>query len=288
MGKQFSIQDFYRRFPTDDSCLEHLMKIRYGKALECPKCKKHGGFSRIKKMPAYACQWCGHHIHPMAGTIFEDSRTSLQKWFYAMFLFSVSRNGVSARELQRQLSVTLKCAWRMGHQIRKYLGEVDGNNPLGGKGKDVEADETYIGGRISNHKTGLAAAQEKVCVMGMLERHGDVMTHVIPHARRTVLHPLIEQNIKKESTVHTDEHLAYRNLYMKGYDHQRVNHSSREYVRGNVHVNSLEGFWSMLKRSIRGTHVWVSAKHMPKYLGEFEYRYNMRKSPEFMFQRLLL
>jgi transposase len=264
--------------------LDQLMKIRYGMKLECPKCKKHGGFSRIKKMPAYACQWCGHHIHPMVGTIFEDSRTPLQKWFYAMFLFSVSRNGVSARELQRQLSVTLKCAWRMGHQIRKYLADTDGNSPLGG---EVEADETYIGGRRSGGKRG-AGASGKTIVMGMLEREGPVMTHVIPNARRVTLHPLIERNVKKGSILHTDENLAYRNLYLKGYDHQRVNHSAGEYVRGKTHINSLEGFWSMIKRSIRGTHVWVSPKHMPKYLGEFEYRYNMRKCPEAMFSRLLL
>jgi transposase-like protein len=200
-----------------------------------------------------------------------------------MYLFTTSRHGVPAKELQRQLSVTYKCAWRMGHEIRKYLGKIDGNSPLSG---NVEADETYVGGKRKGGKRG-AGAPGKTIVMGMLEREGDVMTHVIPNAKRTTLHPLIEQNVEKGSTVHTDENLAYRNLYLKGYDHQRVNHSAGEYVRGNVHTNSLEGFWSMIKRSIRGTHIHVSGKHLDKYLVEFEYRYNMRKAPELMFPRLL-
>ncbi len=119
------------------------MTIRYGKELECPKCKKASKFHRIKKQPAYSCQFCGHHIHPMVGTPFEKFRTSLQMWFYAIYLFSTSRHGVPAKELQRQLGVTYKTAWRMGHEIRKYTGAVDGDEPLGGH---VEIDETMLGG----------------------------------------------------------------------------------------------------------------------------------------------
>ncbi len=284
MTKQFSVTDFYRRFPTDDACLEHLMKIRFGEKLDCPKCGKHGRFTKIKKVPAYQCAWCGHHIHPMAGTIFEDSRTPLQKWFYAMFLFSVSRNGVSARELQRQLSVTLKCAWRMGHQIRQYIGEVDGNNPLGGV---VEVDETMVGGKTTGGKRG-RGAPNKTVVFGMLEKGGNVMTKVVPDVKRRTLYPHIQENVVKGSTIHSDELRSYSSLPQVGYPHETVNHGYGEYVRDGVHVNGLEGFWSMFKRSVRGTHVWVSPKHMPKYLAEFEYRYNMRGKPEVMFPRLLL
>ena len=284
MAKQFSVLDFYKRFPTDDACLEHLMKIRFGEKFDCPKCSKHGRFTRIRKMPAYQCAWCGHHIHPMVGTPFENSRTPLQKWFYALFLFSVSRNGVSARELQRQLSVTLKCAWRMGHQIRKYLATVDGNTPLSGT---VEADETYVGGRRKGGKRG-RGAPNKTIVFGMVEKEGDVMAKVVPNVRRDTLHTLIEANVEKGSTLQTDEMHSYKTIATKGYAHETIDHSAKEYVRGNVHINGCEGFWSLVKRSIRGTHIHVSAKHLDKYLGEFEYRYNMRKAPEFMFSRLLL
>ena len=116
MAKQFTVTDFFKRFPDDDSCLDHLMSIRYGFELDCPKCEKHGKFSRIRKQKAYQCAFCGHHIHPMAGTPFERSRTPLQKWFYAMYLFTTSRHGVPAKELQRQLGVTYQD--RMAHGTR--------------------------------------------------------------------------------------------------------------------------------------------------------------------------
>jgi transposase len=144
MATMFTVTDFFKRFPSDDACLDHLMKTRYGETLDCPKCGRHGRPARIAKILAYSCAWCGHHIHPMVGTPFHKSRTPLQKWFYAMYLFTSTRHGVSAKELQRQLGVTYKTAWRMGHEIRKYMGKVDGNHPLSGH---VEVDEAYIAGR---------------------------------------------------------------------------------------------------------------------------------------------
>ena len=144
MATTYTVQDFFKQFPDDDACLDHLISVRYGDSIECPKCEKIGKFSRIKKMPAYSCAWCGHHIHPMVGTPFEKSRTPLQKWFYAMYLFTTSRHGVPAKELQRQLGVTYKTAWRIGHEIRKYMGATDGDGGLSGH---VEVDETYVGGK---------------------------------------------------------------------------------------------------------------------------------------------
>jgi len=144
MSKLISVMEFFQMFPDNDTCLEHLMKTRFGLSLDCPKCGKHCKFSRHSKRPVYQCQWCGHQISPMAGTPFERSSTPLTKWFYAMYLFTTSRHGVPAKELQRQLGVTYKTAWRMGHEIRKYMGKVDGNGGLGGH---VEMDETYIGGK---------------------------------------------------------------------------------------------------------------------------------------------
>ncbi|PTQ78369.1 transposase-like protein [Nitrosomonas oligotropha] len=282
MAKTFTVQDFFKRFPDDDSCLDHLMKVRFGSELTCPKCGKHGKFSKLSKLPAYSCA-CGHHIHPMVGTPFENSHTPLQKWFYAMYLFTTSRHGVPAKELQRQLSVTYKTAWRIGHEIRKYLGKVDGDNNLGGH---VEIDETYVGGKRAGKRG--RGASNKTIVFGMLERGSNVMTQVVPNVRKSTLQPIITKKVIKNSEISTDELKSYSGLSSHGFDHGTVSYGVGQYVSGTRHVNGLEGFWSQLKRAILGIHVHVSAKHMSKYLGEFEYRYNMRKQPEFMFQRLLL
>ena len=279
----FTINDFFKQFPDDSSCLNHLMAVRYGESLDCPKCGKHGKFSRVKKIPAFQCAWCGNHIHPMAGTPFEASHTPLQKWFYAMYLFTTSRHGVPAKELQRQLGVTYKTAWRMGHEIRKYMGQVDGDSGLSGH---VEVDETYIGGRV-DVKPGVKMLDNKTIVMGMVERGGKVLTKVVPNVKTMTLIPAVEEHIVKGSTISTDEHHPYTHLRKAGYKHGAVKHNIREWVRGVHHTNTIEGFWSHLKNSIKGTHIHVSKKHLNKYLKEFEYRYNMRNMPTLMFDRLL-
>ena len=282
MANTLSVQDFFKRFPDDETCLEYLMRSRYGKTLDCPKCGKHGKFHRIKRHPAYECAWCGFEIFPMVGTPFHRSRTSLQKWFYAMYLFTTSRHGVSAKELQRQLSVTYKTAWRMGHEIRQHMADVDGDPPLDGH---VEVDETYVGGKKKG--TRFRGGSGKTVVFGILERDGEVFTKVVPNAKAKTLIPEIVNNVPKGTRISSDGLAAYKQLPRHGYAHEWVNHDVEEWVRGDVHVNSLEGFWSMLKRSISGTHVHVSPKHLPKYLGEFEFRYNLRKRPNLMFDRLL-
>ena len=279
----FTVTDFFRQFPTDDACLEHLWNIRFGDEVECEKCGKVGRFYRLRKEPAYSCPRCGHHIHPMVGTPFAKSRTPLQKWFYAMYLFTTTRHGVAAKELQRQLGVTYKTAWRIGHELRKYMAEVDGETPLGGI---VEVDETYIGGKRSGGKRG-RGAPNKTVVFGMLERGGDVMTKVVPNVRKKTLQPIIKGNVEQGSTVNSDELKSYSGLSKAGFEHETPNHGAGEYVDGDCHVNGIEGFWARLKLSIRGTHVHVSRKHLQTYVNEFEYRYNMRKRPELMFDRLL-
>ena len=278
-----TVTDFFRQFPTDDACLEHLWEVRFGDEVECQKCGKVGKFYRLSKELAYSCPRCGHHIHPMVGTPFAKSHTPLQKWFYAMYLFTTTRHGVPAKELQRQLGVTYKTAWRMGHEIRKYMARVDGETPLGGI---VEVDETYIGGKRSGGKRG-RGAPNKTVVFGMLERGGDVMTKVVPNVRKKTLQPIIKGNVEQGSTVNSDELKSYSGLSKAGFEHETVNHSAGEYVDGDCHVNGIEGFWARMKLSIRGTHVHVSRKHLQKYVKEFEYRHNMRKRPDLMFDRLL-
>ena len=201
--------EFMHQYPDDEACLKRIMVVRYGGTeLDCPKCGVRGKFYRMTKDRGYVCQHCGHHLHPCVGTPMERSRTSLHKWFYAMHLFSNSRHGVSAKELQRALGVTYKTAWRMAHEIRKYMARVDGEWPLGGK---IEADETYVGGRTTGGKRG-RGAPNKTVVFGMLERDGDVMAKVVPNVRKKTLQPIIKENVVEGSTVHTDELKSYSGL----------------------------------------------------------------------------
>ena len=262
MAKALTIQDFFKRFPTDDACLDHLMRLRFGETLECPKCKKTGTFKKLGKHPAYTCPWCGHHIHPMQGTMFQDTHTPLAKWFYAIYLFTTTRHGVPAKELQRQLGVSYPTAFRMAHLIRLHMGRVDGDPMLGGH---VEADETFLGGVQHTGKSGHGT--NKTIIFGMLERGGDVMTRIVPDTKGETLRNQIRLHVEKGSIISTDEFAGYRDVRKAGYRHGAVNHQAKQWVNGPHHTNSLEGFWSMLKRAIRGTHVHVSARHLSKYLG---------------------
>ena len=279
-----SFYEFQQQFPDDDACLHRIMTARYGGTrLECPKCQRMSKFHRMKNQLNYVCQYCGHHIYPCVGTPMERSHTPLHKWFYAMFLFSTSRHGVAARELQRQLKVTYKTAWRMAHKIREHMANVDGEYTLDGV---IEADETYVGGQTSGGKRG-RGAPNKTVVFGMLERNGDIMTKVVPNVQKRTLYPIIAENVAKGSTVHTDALRSYTGLSSAGYRHETVNHGREEYVNGSCHVNGLEGFWARLKLSIHGTHVHVSGKYLQYYAKEFEYRYNRRQRPSAMFDDLV-
>jgi transposase len=152
--KPLTIREFFKQFPDDEACLQHLFEVRFGQGFACPKCERASKWFRIKAERAYSCQFCGHHLHPTVGTPFEQTRTPLQLWFYAVYLFTTTRHGVPAKELQRQLGVTYKTAWRMGHEIRKHMAEVDGEAPIGGAGETVQVDETFIGGVIKSGKAG--------------------------------------------------------------------------------------------------------------------------------------
>ena len=280
--KATTVQQFFKQFPDDNACLDFLMRKHYGETLDCPKCHKHGKFHRIKRHPAYKCAWCGYEIYPMIGTIFAGSHTPLQKWFYAIYLFTTTRHGVPALELQRQLGVSYPTALRMAHKIREHMADTDGENPLDG---EVEADETYVGGKRPGTRG--RGADGKTIVFGMLERNGEVMTKVVPNVKKHTLLQHVYENVEQGSTVHTNELRSYNGLNRIGYRHETVNHGIGQYVDKGSHVNSIEGFWARLKLSIRGTHVHVSGKHLNKYLKEFEFRYNYRKQPELMFPTLL-
>jgi transposase-like protein len=282
--------EFKREFPDDDACLEWLWRKRYsenGQTAWCPKCERQRRFHRLTAHPAYACDSCGHHIHPTARTIFHKSSTSLWLWFYAMFLMSSTRCGLSAKQLERQIGVTYKTAWRMLNLIRNELMCED-NEPLSG---EVEADETYIGGK--RHQAGTRGGRPgedsgKVPVLGMVERGGSVKALTVPNAKADTLLPHIEERVLPATMIYTDELHSYKRLGSMGYGHRRIPHSEKIYVMGDVHTNTIEGFFGLLKNGIRGTHHAVSAKWLQSYLDEFAWRYNHRQDQTAMFRTLIL
>ncbi len=277
----YTFYAFQKDYPNDDACLNTIMQLRYGDKPVCEGCKRETKYHRISKRRAFACQFCGAHVYPCVDTPFEKSSTPLNKWFYAMYLFTATRHGVSAKELERQLGVTYKCAWRIGHQIRKLMAD----NDKGGLFGCVEVDETYVGGKRRGKRG--RGAEGKTVVFGMKERGGEIKTRPVPNVKRKTLEPIVRETIRPGSLIHTDELRSYTTLGQRGYKHDSVQHGRGEYARNDCHVNSLEGHWSLFKRSVRGTHVHISAKHMSKYLSEFDFRHNLRKSPGNMFSRLM-
>lgn len=284
MAAKYTFKQFQKQYRDDDACLNAILQRRYPKIDHCPNCGVESKLTRIESRRAFACQE-GCHIYPCAGTIFEHSSTSLTLWFHAMYLMTATRNGVSAKELQRQLGVTYKCAWRIGHQLRILMAaRNEANTPIPMTGH-VEVDETYAGGKGKGK--GMGRKSHRTIVMGILQRGGNVKAQVVPNVKRVTLRPIVAANVAPGSTVSTDELSSYRVLGSWGYAHGTVDHSDDEWARGLHHVNSIEGFWSHLKRGIRSTHASVSRKHLEKYVSEFAFRFNNREAPEAMFQRML-
>ena len=266
------------------------MAVRFGGTLiACPKCGVENQFHKLRDRRVYACGECLFQIAPTANTILHDTRTPLVSWFYAIYLFTVTRHGVSSKELQRQLGVTYKTAWRMTQQIRDLMGKADFATLLSGH---VEADEAYIGGKRSGGKRG-RGAPGKTIVMGLQERDGPIAATVIPNVKKETLRKVVLDKVEKGSTVSTDELYSYGLLTGDGYQHGSVKHGQKEYAyydykQGvNHHVNHVESFWQLFKNSIRSTHIHVSEKHMQRYLNEFTFRANHRDRENAMFDLLV-
>jgi transposase len=270
-------KQFEARFPTEDACLDHLMRTRYGTRHKCAKCGKDARYYRVKARRSYECEYCAYQVYPTAGTPFEKTRTSLRDWFYVMYMFTTTRNGVAAKRVQREIGVTYKTAWRMCHLIRHYMGFVDGNDQIGGGWNTVQADKTFIGGYDRKGR------DDKTVVFGAVEENGDVRTEVLPSKSSKYVHPAMLRNVRKGSRLVTDTAVAFQGLAIHGYQHVMKNHSAGE----KTGTATIEGYWSLLKRGINGTYISVSPKHLPSYLREFEFRYNLRKQPHIMFDLLL-
>jgi transposase len=205
---EYTFKQFQAEYPDDAACLKRIMEIQYGgEETDCPVCNKRMRFHQMTKRRAYACQGCGHHIYPAAGTIFHKSRTKLTIWFFAMYLMTSTRHGVAAKEIERQTGVTYKCAWRICHELRKLMASADARGPIGGKGKHVEVDETLVGGRLRHHSSG-QHRQNKTVVFGIIERDGRMVAGPVPDESKFTLEPIIRENVEKGTTVSSDGHYA--------------------------------------------------------------------------------
>ncbi len=283
--------EFMREFPDDDACLEWLWRNRFsphGDSAYCPKCETqriHRRYGTSQQRQSWTCIHCGHHLHPTAGTIFHKSSTSLHLWFYAMYLMTSTRCGISAKQLERELGITYKTAWRMAKLIRQELMTQD-DESLGG---EVEMDETYVGGKRRGDKRGRPSEDShKTPVFGMVQRRGRVAAMPVRNVKAKTLMSHVRKRVLPSSVVYTDELRSYDGLKRRGYQHNRIHHAEQVYVSGNVHTNTIEGFWSLTKRGINGVYHAVSAKHLQGYLNEYAFRYNNRGKNGDQFKKLLL
>ena len=284
MNTKFTITQFLNRFPNNDSCLDEIKKLRWGNDMTCSKCNRRSNFYKIKGRTAYACQFCGYHLYPLAGTIFDKSSTPLTLWFYAIYLMAQTRSGISAKQLQRELGVTYKTAWRMFKQIRILMAETGGSLLSG----DVEIDETFVGGKGSNRAT-IPNFNEipKEIVMGIVERGGKLHTKHIPNTGKWTLIEEIQKNVDRNASIMTDEYRGYAQLSKYGYRHFTVNHGNTQYTNGQIHTQNIENIWSQLKRGIFGVYRHVSKEYLQSYVNEYSWRYNNRQSGGQMFNLIL-
>jgi transposase-like protein len=299
----YSLHEFLREFPDDEACLQYLWRERHspdGKHAHCPKCEREREFKRYatkQQRQSWTCLGCGHHVHPTAGTIFAKSSRPLTDWFYVMFLVSSSRCGVAAKQIERELGCNYKTAWRMLNRVRNELMKQD-ERPLSGK---VEADEAYIGGKLHEGERSRLRAQgienrgpatkTRGVIFAAVERGGRMRAASIgtsesqalnAHRVRAKLHEFV----LPASMVFTDEYGAY-NAIAPRYHHRRIRHSQRIYVSGDVHTNTVEGFFGHFKTDVRGTHHSISRRWLGSYLNESVWKWNHRDDDEAMFRQLL-
>jgi len=288
--KRLTIDEFKDRYPNEDACLDKLFAIRYANIV-CPKCVSDKPFKRVKSKKSYQCPCCAYQIFPMAGTIFEKSTTPLTYWFLAIYLQTTTRNGVAAKELERILNVCYKTALRMAHQIKILAGKSKVDKISGGI---CEIDESYFGMKVVNMTKQQRAKlldengnlmDNKTGIMGFISRDGQVKTEVM-HPGKT-FKERVRDNVEKDTTLVTDAHAGYTGLDLEFFKHETVNHILGEYKRDEWHTNTIEGFWSQLKRTIKGTHIHCDAKYLQLYADEVAFRYMNRHKQEDMFEILL-
>ena len=280
---RFTKKDFDKMFPDDATCLDWLFRRFYPEGtVYCENCAREAKHHRVKSRPSYSCDYCGHHVHPTANTIFHKSPTALTTWFYAIYLMASTRCGISAKQIERETGVTYKTAWRMFKQIRTMLDE--DQSPLGGPGKPVEMDESGFGGTTKRYKQ---PKKEKTTVFGMVERKGRVRALVASDRKQDTLIPMVREHVLPKTVVFTDDFSSYDGLKVRGFRHHRVNHSSGVYVLGTTHTQTIEGFWALVKNGLRGVYHSVGSHYLQSYLNEYSFRYNHRHDMQPMFTSFL-
>jgi transposase-like protein/IS1 family transposase len=260
-------------FHSEDKCRKYLEELRWPDGIECPRCKSKV-ISNIKKRKTYDCDNCRYQFSVTAGTIFHDSHLPLWKWFLTIYMMIESKKGISANQIKRTVAISYKTAWYLCHRIRNALKDAD-NGILDGI---VEVDETYVGGKRKG--VGRGNKVGKTLIVGACERDGEIRLKVIKHRDKKTLHSFIKEHTKPNTEmIITDEWPAYLGIADHDTDHETVNHSIEEWVRGEIHTNGIENVWSLLKRSIVGSYHKVSTKHINAYLDELEFRFNNRDNP---------
>jgi transposase-like protein len=278
-----TLLDLLIYFKEEQVYRDYLEYIRWQGKLICPynDCK-HDHINKYKDGKRYKCAKCNRQYSVRVGSIFEDSKVPLQKWFAAIYLITSHKKGISSLQLHRDIGVTQKTAWYMLHRVRHSLG-IDKGEKLSGV---IEADETFIGGKEANkHEskktpdTQGRSVKTKTAVAGMVQRGGNIKAQVLPDTSGKHLRKFVLRNAEKKSILNTDEWYGYKGLH-RLYEHQIVKHNEKQYVNGSTHTNTMEGFWSLLKRGCTGIYHSMSAKHLQKYLDEFAFRYNTRNLSE--------
>lgn len=276
-----NLMELIDQFGDEDACWDYLEQIRWPDGVECPKCESDR-ITRIKGGHKFHCNSCGYQFTVTAGTILHDTHLPLRKWFVALYLMIESKKGMSANQLKRTLKVAYKTAWYLCHRIRAAMAELNAEQLSG----TVEVDETLIGGKVSG--MGRAYRGNKTMVIGVIQRKGKVRLKVIDGADKKTLHKFIKDHTADDTElIITDEWPAYKGIADKNTKHETVNHSEEEWVRGDIHTNTIEGVWSLLNRSVVGTYHKLSAKHLDAYLNELEWRHNNRKNP-YLFRDTLM
>src|SRR5680860_156620 len=273
------------RFQDADKAREWLEQQRWPNGAHCSHC---GSFSvtplrgKAHRPGVWQCNDCRQQFTVTTGSVMERSKIPLNKWLLAMHLMASSKKGISAHQLHRQLGITYQSAWFLSHRIREAMADKN-PTPMGGAGKVIEADTTYIGGREKNkhvgkRKAGNIGGMGKQIVHTLIERGGRSRSHHIANVTGKTLRPLLVTNASRKSTLMTDTHGGYHHVGKEYARHETVDHGRSEYVRGDAHSNTAEGFFSILKRGVTGTFHHISEAHLHRYLAEFDFRYSNRSA----------